>query len=184
MPEAAGITNELGPLTSWLYASRSAMTDEGPDTLGHLVATSRANNAALLVTGALIFTGTHFAQYIEGPPDSVARLRARISADPRHNSVHTFVERPVAARRFGAWSLAYAGEAKPFDQLVAFAHRLGGHAAEILLTEMFRSFLAQPFRQPIYANRGRESTERSEPHESAFRSDAAAELPLAAHRFQ
>jgi hypothetical protein len=74
-----------------------------------IVATSLARNAGAAVTGALLFTGTHFVQFLEGPPQGVAAIRRSITADTRHRAVRTIMEAPCPQRRFADWSLAYTG---------------------------------------------------------------------------
>jgi hypothetical protein len=70
---------------------------------------SRRRNAELGVTGALAFTEKRFAQYLEGPADSVDTLMESISRDPRHRAVDLVFRRPVVRRHFATWALAYAG---------------------------------------------------------------------------
>jgi len=93
-----------------LYVSRSALRlPAEAREVDAIVAWSRARNAALGVTGALVFTETHFAQYLEGPDASVALLMNSIRRDPRHADVATIYERPLRHHVFPTWALAYAG---------------------------------------------------------------------------
>lgn len=78
-------------------------------TVEQIVATSRANNPGLALTGALLFTGEYFAQVLEGPAASIDRLMARVSKDPRHDQLIVVAREPITARRFGRWSMAYSG---------------------------------------------------------------------------
>lgn len=95
---------------SWLYVSSSRLSAaREPDALAGIVALSRSRNVLLDVTGALMFTGTRFIQFIEGPADSVRTLQASIRADPRHKDIRTLSQGPIGARCFWDWSLAYAG---------------------------------------------------------------------------
>lgn len=104
----------------WLYVSRSRLTaQEAAAQIDDIVAVARAGNERLDVTGTLIFTGCYFAQYIEGAPESVAKLRAIIVADNRHTDLVTLSEGPIAARRFATWSLAYAGPSQFVARTVA-----------------------------------------------------------------
>ncbi|MGN6357210.1 MAG: BLUF domain-containing protein [Novosphingobium sp.] len=131
------------PFECWLYTSRSLMTDYVKE-LGPLVEVSRRRNAALEVTGALIFTGSHFAQYLEGPAEAVAAIRASIERDPRHAEIRTARTEPCGERRFGGWTLAYANHAEPFDRLIAVARTMRGPAGQELLLEMIRRFVEAP----------------------------------------
>ena len=74
-----------------------------------IVEWSQRRNQALDVTGALVFTEKRFAQYLEGPAESVDRLMESISRDPRHKDVDLVFRRPIMRRHFATWALAYAG---------------------------------------------------------------------------
>lgn len=130
-------------LECWLYTSRSQIADYVQE-LGSLVEVSRSRNAALEITGSLIFTGSHFAQYVEGPAESVAAIRASIERDPRHTDVRTARAEPCEDRRFGDWTLAYASEAEPFDRLIAVARTMRGPVGQELLLEMIHRFVETP----------------------------------------
>lgn len=93
-----------------LYISRSRVNGlEGPATARRIVEVSRPRNAALDVTGALIFAESHFAQILEGPRPAVEELMQSILRDPRHHHVEILQEGFVPLRRFPRWSLAYSG---------------------------------------------------------------------------
>jgi hypothetical protein len=97
-------------LTCWLYASVCALPQSwAPRAVEDIVATSLARNADSAVTGALLFTGTHFVQFLEGPAQGMAAIRHSIAADTRHHTIRTILEGPRAERRFADWSLAYTG---------------------------------------------------------------------------
>ena len=97
-------------LLSLLYLSRStipaAAADEG---VAAIVATSHARNPGLGLTGALLFTGEYFAQVIEGQATAVDQLMASVARDDRHDDMIVVAREPIAARRFGDWSMAYSG---------------------------------------------------------------------------
>ncbi len=73
---------------------------------------SVTRNAALGVTGALLFTGQRFAQHLEGPAGGIAALKQSIMRDPRHHDIRTIAQGPYDHRRFLTWSLAYAGPSR------------------------------------------------------------------------
>lgn len=109
---ATGVTSNLMPenLSCWLYVSRCVLADEiVEEAMDNIVSVSRRRNADLHVTGALLFTGHRFAQFLEGPAEAVKELMISISRDARHNEVATIVEEVSGERRFAGWSLAYAG---------------------------------------------------------------------------
>ena len=88
------------------YVSRSLST---PSQIQRILASSRRNNSANGITGALLFSGGFFAQVLEGASGAVAALMTTISADPRHDGVTLLLDTPIDARRFPDWSLAYVG---------------------------------------------------------------------------
>lgn len=99
-----------------VYVSRVSR-GMGPD-IEAMVAAAAACNAAQRITGALIFTGLHFAQWLEGPAQTVNTLFTRIALDPRHESI-TCVDRSAApSRRFPNWAMHYAGPCFSADRQV------------------------------------------------------------------
>ena len=100
----------MSDLTCWMYISTATIPHaEAALVIDAIVAISRGRNAALNVTGALIFSGDSFAQIIEGPTDPIAELRASISRDVRHCEILTMAEGDQNRREFAGWSLAYSG---------------------------------------------------------------------------
>jgi hypothetical protein len=57
------------------------------------------------ISGLLLFNGTHFLQWIEGPPDAIDELIERLRRDPRHSGVEIRDERMADERFFGDWSM-------------------------------------------------------------------------------
>ncbi|QGN55787.1 BLUF domain-containing protein [Novosphingobium sp. Gsoil 351] len=105
--------SEIG-LTSLLYVSRSTLDVNGDQaSVGEIVSEAIERNKLLLVTGALFYTGLHFAQFLEGPRRSVESLMASISKDTRHHHVTVVAHKQVPRRRFPEWAMAYAGS-NPF----------------------------------------------------------------------
>lgn len=128
-------------LRYWLYTSKSMLLGADADrSLPSLVERWQENNRVGSVTGALIFTGAMFAQYIEGPEHSLTSLRAAISADHRHINLKTVEEGSSERRIFDRWTLAYSGHAAPFDRLVVRAHKGSPIVGRTLLLEMMRRF--------------------------------------------
>lgn len=97
-------------LISLLYISTSTLTaDDAAHEVVRIVTTSRAFNATVDITGALLFTGTHFAQILEGGEDAVDALLAKLHDDPRHRDILVVQRGPVAMRRCSSWNMAYSG---------------------------------------------------------------------------
>ncbi|MBL0730795.1 BLUF domain-containing protein [Piscinibacter sp. HJYY11] len=103
------------PLHHIVYISRSLAT---PLEVEDILARARPANAGRGLTGSLVFTGGHFAQWLEGPAGAVADTLAAITADTRHEAVRTLREGKLPARRFAAWQMAFA-EAPGTDDLLA-----------------------------------------------------------------
>ena len=84
------------------YVSRSLA---GVGEIDRLIATARRRNSEAGISGLLVFTGGHFAQWIEGAPLPLAATMARIEADGRHTSVSRLLDGPAPQRRFPQWSM-------------------------------------------------------------------------------
>lgn len=97
-------------LHQWLYISRCLVDPAWTAaTIDAMVAHAKGRNASIGLTSALLFTGTHFLQALEGPPTALTRMRATIGEDRRHTVLVTLDEGSIRERRFAGWSLAYAG---------------------------------------------------------------------------
>ena len=111
--------------------------ESGAETrhLDDIVECANSRNARLGVTGALVFTGAHFAQYLEGPQDTLDELLVSIQKDERHQDIRLYEILPVNERRFEGWSLAYAGPslyvASQIDALLEGRHA-PTHASKLL----------------------------------------------------
>lgn len=95
-------------LTQVVYTSVLANL-HGLDAVTTIVRSARAKTPKLNVTGLLLFDGTHFCQYLEGPAANVAWLLEHIRSDARH--VHFTVRHQaenVAQRLFPNWNIAYS----------------------------------------------------------------------------
>jgi len=100
-------------LVRWIYISESRIPAANADKeVGDIVNFSMRRNRSIEVTGALLFTGLHFAQYIEGPAASVDALKTSILRDPRHGEIKTIADGSLSHRHFLNWSLAYAGPSR------------------------------------------------------------------------
>ncbi len=63
------------------------------------------NNRALGLTGALLFCSGWFLQTLEGRRVDASVTYRRIETDPRHRDLRLIASGPLAARRFGQWSM-------------------------------------------------------------------------------
>ncbi|WP_318390649.1 diguanylate phosphodiesterase [Enterobacter sp.] len=86
-------------ISTLIYRSRLGRSFE-PSKLEELVCVSQSRNAALKISGILLFDGTHFLQVLEGPLESVNRLYDKINQDPRHDSVVELMRDYAPKRHF------------------------------------------------------------------------------------
>jgi hypothetical protein len=128
-------------LLNWIYVSRSCI-GSGDGEIEQIVQRAQSKNAALQVTGVLVFDGTHFAQFLEGAEASVEKLRSAIEADNRHEDVRTILYEAAQERRLADWSLAYSGRSLVVTRAIRRALRDVEHedpAAGARLLSMFIS---------------------------------------------
>lgn len=95
-------------LNSVLYVSESYIDfPKKAYVVGDIVRLSKSWNRSVGITGALAFTESHFAQYIEGPDKSVSDLVVKLLRDERHGRIDIITIALVSNRRFDDWSLAF-----------------------------------------------------------------------------
>lgn len=88
------------------YVSRPR-TDLPATEIPRIIASSRANNARHGITGILVYTGTDFAQLIEGRPPAVATLWQHIGADDRHVDMALLLDEDDTTPWFPDWRVGY-----------------------------------------------------------------------------
>lgn len=79
-----------------------------PQELDELLVKARSNNAAVGVTGMLLYHDRNFLQTLEGPKEAVDAVYSRILCDQRHCSVVTAVRDDTDKRLFGDWAMGWA----------------------------------------------------------------------------
>ncbi len=99
-------------LARLVYYSRNRIAKE-PELLAmeirQILEASRANNARVGVTGALMFNAGCFSQVLEGPQGAVEAVFERIQQDQRHGDVSLLEVKTVDARAFESWSMGFVG---------------------------------------------------------------------------
>lgn len=86
----------------------SAATEEfSNEALAVLLAKARNKNAALGITGMLLYVDGCFFQVLEGPEDAVNGLAEKIRQDPRHGRMTTIINEPIARRAFSEWTMGF-----------------------------------------------------------------------------
>jgi hypothetical protein len=95
-------------MISLLYVSRAAFASGSADgNVAAILSAARERNAAVNVTGALLYLGGFFAQVLEGEPGDVNQLMIDILRDERHADVRIIEVGPIGERRFSNWSMAW-----------------------------------------------------------------------------
>lgn len=103
-----------------IYVSESNIEESEADAVvAQMVANAQSRNAQLNVTGALIFTGTHFAQVLEGCKKAIDEVMASIQRDSRHSAVTVVDRSPISERQFPNWAMAYQGPSQFVSRHVA-----------------------------------------------------------------
>jgi len=89
-----------------VYVS-SAVEPFSDEALKKLLAVSRRKNERRGITGLLLYSDGTFLQVLEGEPQVVETLFAKIVRDPRHRGALRLLDQPIAARTFADWSMAF-----------------------------------------------------------------------------
>lgn len=93
-------------LSHVIYNS-AAVAPMGDDALAELLQQAQKTNAALNITGMLLYADGSFFQVLEGPADAVDTLIDRITIDPRHERLTVIIREPIARRAFAEWSMSF-----------------------------------------------------------------------------
>jgi len=96
----------MSDLKAVAYVSRATRPMRNRD-LEFLLIDARAFNERLKVTGALLHHDRVFFQYLEGPPESIARVYQRIKNSSAHEGVVELLNQPIATRQFARWHMAF-----------------------------------------------------------------------------
>lgn len=94
------------PMFQLVYVS-AAFAPFSPAELRQLLEGSRARNERVGITGMLLYHDGNFMQALEGREPAVHEVHARIKRDPRHGSMITLIQQPVAERSFAGWSMGF-----------------------------------------------------------------------------
>jgi hypothetical protein len=110
----ATIDNRNGTLVliTLMYVSTSRLDPAtATKAVETIVAGSRLGNQAAGITGALLFTGTHFVQVLEGDSAAIDALMTKLRADSRHENLIIANRALLRDRKFADWDLVYSGVA-------------------------------------------------------------------------
>lgn len=138
---------------SLVYSSNAGAAPAGAIDIAmveNILATARERNAAVGVTGALLFTEGHFVQALEGERDQVRATFERIRGDPRHSDVGILSSQISERRRFKEWSMAFVGDSEELRDhfrdapLAALGSRPAGDALLDFMLELVQNADSQP----------------------------------------
>jgi hypothetical protein len=90
-----------------IYASAATRHFETSELTALLQAARKHNDGAGL-TGMLLYTEGSFFQVLEGVPDAVNALYARIELDKRHMQVTKIVAEAIPSRSFADWTMGFS----------------------------------------------------------------------------
>lgn len=87
---------------AYISKAASVLTSEQID---HLLVDARAHNRIAGVTGILLYDGSRFFQYFEGPVDGVERIYGRIRASTKHHGLEELHHYPIEIPYFTQWTM-------------------------------------------------------------------------------
>lgn len=125
-----------------VYASQASESLTEAHIL-EILRSSQTRNNQVKVSGLLLFTDRQFLQFIEGPPEEVKALFARIAKDPRHHDLRILSEASSDKLLMPTWAMAYTSPT--LEQAKGDAFALGLSQAlticEVLPEHIARHFL-------------------------------------------
>jgi hypothetical protein len=89
------------------------------------------------VIGALMFSSGYFGQVLEGPRSPVEATFERIQRDTRHGDVSLLELKPVSARTFDRWAMAYVGKDEAVMPSLVGEFDLSKLTFEILISKLY-----------------------------------------------
>ncbi len=97
-------------LSHLVYVSvrNSTCTDE---EIQKILDSCNRNNGGIDVTGVLLYSGSHFVQYLEGDYKTIMALYDKIKGDDRHKNVVLITTGKIENRLFPSWQMG----SKPFS---------------------------------------------------------------------
>ncbi len=96
----------MDSLIHLIYASAATVPFDRAE-LDQLLATARRHNAAVGVSGMLLYLDGSFFQVLEGDEAAVERLYDHIAKDRRHAQITKIIREPIAERTFAEWTMGF-----------------------------------------------------------------------------
>ena len=97
----------VAPLHALVYQSRATRPLDAAD-LDQLLLDARVANELADVTGALLYGGQRFFQYLEGTRADVEQIYARIARASQHHRLEILEQGRVDKRLFQRWHMGFA----------------------------------------------------------------------------
>ncbi len=136
-------------LSRLIYASRATRTMDRHE-LAAIVRKAGERNAALSITGMLVYGNGNFLQVLEGDVFHIVELYEKISKDARHGGLIRLTLQPAEKRLFSKWSMGIMnlGEPKsvelyPLKVMVRLAESLRAFDQEQFVVGLVREFTRQ-----------------------------------------
>lgn len=105
-------------MLSLLYVSTSNLDRFAEDELTDIVRFAVGKNLTSGITGALAHTGTHFAQFLEGPEPAIRDVMESIRRDARHANIRVVRAAYQSERRFPNWGMTLVDGGPAVQQLI------------------------------------------------------------------
>ena len=103
-------------LAQLIYASEASAPMRIGDIEG-ILKDARRKNRLLDLTGMLLFDRQFFLQVIEGDPQQLSDLYARLAMDRRHKRLKILHFDAISQRTFGEWSMGFAAASNANQQV-------------------------------------------------------------------
>lgn len=133
-------------LSHLVYVSvrKKECTDEEIDKI---LASCEKNNSKLDITGVLLYSQSHFLQYLEGDYKEISDLYEKIKTDDRHKNVVLITTGMIKQRTFPSWEMGSKkinedkiefqtelnkDEARTFQDIVAGKNQEGNRSLELI----------------------------------------------------
>lgn len=133
-------------LSHLVYVSvrKKECTDE---EIEKILAACKRNNPKLDITGVLLYSKTHFLQYLEGDYKEISGLYEKIKSDDRHKNVVLITTGKIEERTFPSWEMGSKEinedkiefqtdlskeEAKTFQDIISGKNQEGNRSIQLI----------------------------------------------------
>ncbi len=128
----------------YVSVSKKECTDEEIDKI---LASCKKNNPKLDITGVLLYSKTHFLQYLEGDYKEISGLYEKIKSDVRHKNVVLITTGKINERTFPSWEMGSKKidedkvdfqtdlskeEAKTFQEIISGKNQEGNRSIQLI----------------------------------------------------